>query len=277
LSGRFRYGATATISRYHNEIMKLSDDVEEEIIGGSERQIEYTRSTVGTSFPEFYGYYMDGIIQDDAEAAEAPDYPGYATIPGHFKFRDLNDDGVIDPDNDKTYIGSPHPDFTGGLNIDLGYGDIDFNAFFYGSYGNQLINYINRWVDMGQFNGGYSRKALEESWGSPYLNSNADATLPLFDQADGSQQPSTFFIEDASFLRLKTLRIGYTLPEQWSSKMTLRNLRVYLQISNVFTITKYSGLNPEYNVYGQDGQSMGLDRGAWPTPRQILIGLTLGL
>ena len=276
MSGRFRYGATASISRYHNEIMKLSEDVEEEIIAGSERQINYTRATVGTAFPEFYGYYMDGIIQDDAEAALAPDYPNYATIPGHFKFRDLNDDGVIDPDDDMDYIGSPHPDFTGGLNIDLGYGDIDFNAFFYGSYGNQLINYINRWVDMGQFNGGYSQRALEESWGSPYLDNNADATLPLFDQADGSQQPSTHFIEDASFLRLKTLRLGYTLPEQWSSKMTLRNLRVYLQISNVFTLTKYSGLNPEYNIYG-DGSSMGIDRGAWPTPRQILVGLTLGL
>jgi TonB-dependent starch-binding outer membrane protein SusC len=275
LSGRFRYGVTATISRYHNEIMKLSDNVDEEIIAGGERQLNYTRATVGTSFPEFYGYYMDGIIQTDAEAAEAAQFGVYTKV-GHFKFRDLNDDGVIDPDNDMTYIGSPHPDFTGGLNIDLGYGDIDFNAFFYGSYGNEMVNYVNRWIDLGQFNGGISRRALEESFGSPYLDNNADATLPLFDLADGSQQPSTHFIEDASFLRLKTLRIGYTLPEQWSNKLTLRNLRIYLQASNVFTITKYSGLNPEYNIYG-DGDSMGIDRGAWPTPRQILIGLTLGL
>jgi len=174
------------------------------------------------------------------------------------------------------YIGSPHPDFTGGLNIDLGYGDIDFNMFFYGSYGNEMINYVRRWIDLGQFNGGVSRRALEESFDSPYLDNNADATLPLFDLADGSQQPSTHFIEDASFLRLKTLRVGYTLPQQWSNKLTLRSLRLYLQASNLFTLTKYSGLNPEYNVYG-DGSSMGIDRGAWPTPRQIIVGLTLGL
>ncbi len=273
LSGKIRYGASATISRYHNEIMKLSEDVEEEIIAGGLRQINYTRATVGTAFPEFYGYYMDGIIQDDAEAADAPDFPGYTNEPGHFKFRDLNDDGVIDPD-DMDYIGSPHPDFTGGLNIDLGYGDIDLNAFFYGSYGNEMINYVNRWIDFGQFNGGISQRALKESWDSPYLNSNADATLPLFDLADGSQQPSTHFIEDASFLRLKSLMIGYTLPQQWSSKLTLRNLRVYVQATNLFTLTKYTGLNPEYN---SSGDQMGLDQGAWPTPRQILFGLTLGL
>jgi TonB-linked SusC/RagA family outer membrane protein len=275
LSGRFRYGVTATISRYHNEIVKLAEDIAEEIIAGSERQINYTRATKGTSFPEFYGYYMDGIIQSPEEAAAAAQFGSYTKV-GHFKFRDLNDDGLISPDDDMTYIGSPHPDFTGGLNIDLAYGDIDFNAFFYGSYGNEMVNYVRRWIDLGQFNGGISRRALEESFGSPYLSSNKDATLPLFDLADGSQQPSTHFIEDASFLRLKTLRIGYTLPQEWSNKLTLRNLRVYIQASNVFTITKYSGLNPEYNMYG-DGDSMGLDRGAWPTPRQVLVGLTLGL
>ncbi len=273
LSGKIRYGASATFSRYHNEIMKLSEEVEEEIVAGGLRQINYTRATVGTAFPEFYGYYMDGIIQTDQEAAEAAKFPGDYTKVGHFKFRDLNDDDVIDPD-DMDYIGSPHPDFTGGLNIDLGYGDIDLNAFFYGSYGNEMINYVNRWIDFGQFNGGISQRALKESWDSPYLNSNADATLPLFDLADGSQQPSTHFIEDASFLRLKSLMIGYTLPQQWSSKLTLRNLRVYVQATNVFTLTKYTGLNPEYN---SSGDQMGLDQGAWPTPRQILFGLTLGL
>jgi TonB-linked SusC/RagA family outer membrane protein len=272
LSGKIRYGITASISHYKNEIMKLSKDVKEEIIPGALRQVVYTRATVGTAFPEFYGYIMDGIIQDDTEAAAAPKYGAY-TKPGHFKFRDLNGDGVITPD-DMTYIGSPHPDLTGGLNIDLGYGDIDVNMFFYGSLGNDMINYVNRWIDLGQFNGGISRRALEESWGSPYLNNNSDATLPLFDLADGSQQPSTHFIEDASFLRMKSLRIGYTLPKKLSNKLTLSNLRVYVMATNLFTITKYSGLNPEFN---SSGDQMGLDQGAWPTPRQVIVGLTLGL
>lgn len=274
LSGRFRYGLTASISRYYNEIMKLSEDVSEEIIAGGERQYNYTRATVGTSFPEFYGYIVDGIFQTDEEAAAHPPFGSYNKA-GHFKYRDVNKDGVIDPD-DMDYIGSPHPDFTGGLNIDLGYGDFDLNMFFYGSYGNEMINYVRRWIDYGMFDGGMSKDALNKSWGSPYLGNNKDATLPMVDLDIVSQQPSTAFIEDASFLRLKSLRIGYTLPEQWVNKATLRNLRVYLQASNLFTITKYSGLNPEYNQYG-DGNSMGLDRGAWPTPRQIIVGVTLGL
>jgi TonB-linked SusC/RagA family outer membrane protein len=275
LSGKLRYGATATISRYRNEIMKLSEDVEEEIISGSERQMNYTRATVGTAFPEFYGYTVEGIIQNATEAAEAAQFGTY-TIPGHFEFKDLNNDKIIDPDDDMDYIGSPHPDFTGGLSVDLGYGDIDLNLFFYGSYGNEMINYVRRWIDYGMFNGGRSHDALYKSWGSPYLDSNEDATLPMSDQLLGSQQPSTAFIEDASFLRLKSLRLGYTLPQEWTSKLTLRNLRVYLQATNLFTITKYSGLDPEYNVYNQ-ADDMGLDRGAWPTPRQIIVGLTLGL
>ncbi len=276
LSGRFRYGATATISRYHNEIMKLSEDVKEEIIAGGERQINYTRATLGTSFPEFYGYIVDGIFQTDEEAlAYAPTFGGSYNKAGHFKYRDVNEDGVIDPD-DMDYIGSPHPDFTGGLNIDLAYGDIDFSMFFYGSYGNQMVNYVRRWIDYGMFNGGRSKDALYNSWGSPYLDNNEDATLPIFDMDTRSQQPSTAFIEDASFLRLKNLSVGYTLPKEWANKLTLRNLRVYLQATNLFTITKYSGLDPEYNVLNQ-GDAMGLDRGAWPTSRQIIIGLNLGL
>jgi TonB-linked SusC/RagA family outer membrane protein len=273
--GRFRYGATASVSHYKNEIMKLSEDVEEEIIAGGERQMNYTRATVGTAFPEFYGYIVDGILQTDAEAAAAAQFGSYTTA-GHYEFRDLNGDGVIDPDDDMDYIGSPHPDLTGGLTVDLGWGDFDLNMFFYGSYGNDMVNYVNRWIHYGMFNGGRSKESLYETFNSPYLSSNADATYPISDQNEGSQQPSTAFVEDASFFRLKTLRLGYTLPDQVTSRLSLRNLRVYVQATNLFTLTEYSGLDPEYNTYDQ-GDDMGLDRGAWPTPRQIIVGLSLGL
>ena len=279
LAGKLRYGATATISRYRNEIMKLSDDVEEEIIGATERQMNYTRATVGTAFPEFYGYTVDGIFQTDEEAnahpvAFASDY----NKPGHFKFRDISGpDGVPDgiiSDADRTYIGSPHPDFTGGLNLDLGYGNFDLNLFFYGSYGNEMINYVRRWIDFGQFNGGKSREALLKSWGSPYLDNNADATLPMHDLSDISQYPSTHFVEDASYLRLKSLRLGYTLPQQLVNRVQVQSLRLYVQATNLFTLTKYSGLDPEVNA---SGTYMGMDLGAWPTPRQILFGVSIGL
>jgi hypothetical protein len=283
MNGKFRYNITATASHYLNEITKLSGDPNRTIDAGSERQMTYTRYAKGTEFPEFFGYKVLGIFQTATEAAAWAPY-GTTTYnaPGHFKFEDNNGvvngkltgkpDGKITPD-DRTFIGSPHPDLTGGLNIDLAYGSFDMNLFFYGSYGNKLVNYVTRWIDYGMFNGGLSKKALYETWGSPYID-KTKAKLPMFDYSDVSQQPSTAFIEDASFLRLKSLRLGYTLPTSILNKAQIKNVKVYAQVTNLFTITKYSGLDPEYNT---QGSAMGLDRGAWPTPRQIMFGINLGL
>jgi TonB-dependent starch-binding outer membrane protein SusC len=272
----FRYSVRANISRYVNEIVKLADDVEEEIIMGELRGMNYTRASAGHAFPEFYGYIVDGIFQTQEEADAHPSAigeDGTYNTPGHFKYRDINDDGVIDAD-DRTYIGSPHPDFTGGLNIDLGYKNFDLNAFLYGSYGNEAVNYVRRWIDMGLYNGGRSKDALYNSWGSPYLDSNEDALLPIMDNETNSEQPSTFYLEDASFLRLKSLRLSYTIPENVFNRLNISNARIYLQVTNLFTITKYSGLDPEMNT---TVAQMGLDQGALPTPRQIMLGINLGL
>ena len=281
--GDFRYAVTGTVSRYVNEITRLTEDVEEEIITGWHRQMSYSRATVGTAFPQFYGYIVDGIFQTQAEAdahATAFGSDGTYNQPGRFMYRDLNGDGVITPD-DMTYIGSPHPDFTGGLNIDLGYQRFDLNMFFYGSYGNDMINYVRRWIDFGMFDGGKSKDALYQSWGSPYLDDNANAKLPIHDLADGSQQPSTHFVEDASFLRMKNLRLSYSVPDRLTNRIQVQRLRVYGQVTNLFTITNYSGLDPELNMPSGAGTgnqgNFGIDQGAWPTPRQIMFGVTLGL
>ncbi len=283
--GKFRYSATLTLSHYKNEIIKLSGDPDRTIDAGSNRQKTYTRYANGTAFPEFFGYIVEGIFQTQAEADA---HPQYGTTdynqPGHFKFKDVNGrdadgnltgerDGKITVD-DRTFIGSPHPDLTGGLNIDLGYGDFDLNMFFYSSIGNEMVNYVTRWIDYGMFNGGLSKDALYKSWGSPYLNNNENAELPMLDYDAISQEPSTAFVEDASYLRLKTVRLGYKLPENILNKAQIKSLRVYAQVTNLFTITGYSGLDPEYNT---SGSGMGLDRGAWPTPREIMFGVQLGL
>lgn len=281
MAGKFTYAINATLSHYKNEVVKLSDN-KDEVMGYTERQIEYTRATTGKAFPQFYGLVVEGIIQTPAEAAAAPKFEDYTT-PGHFKYKDIGGkldangnvipDGKITLDGDRTYIGDPHPKFTGGLNIDLGYSNFDLNMFFYGSYGNDIINYVDRWIDYGMFNGGLSHDALYNSWGSPYAN-NATAKLPMLDQAAHSQEASTAFIQDGSFLRLKTTRLGYTLPSSVLDRLKMKSVRVYLQVTNLFTLTKYTGLDPELDA---SGMSMGVDRGAWPTPRQITFGLTLGL
>lgn len=289
--GKLTYNLTATVSRYKNKIVDLTGDPDLLLDGNSQRQKVYTRFGVGTAYPEFYGYIVDGIFQTDAEAQAHTQY-GTTTAynkAGHFKFRnidktpamiDTDDDGVPDTEvqvinaNDRTFIGSPHPDFVGGLNVDLAYGNFDLNLFFYGSYGNEVVNYVTRWIDYGMFNGGLSKKALYESWGSPYLGNNADAALPMLDQDIISQEPSTAFIEDGSYLRLKNLRLGYTVPSHILERAQIKRLGLYVQVTNLFTLTRYSGLDPEINL---GGNAMGLDLGAWPTPRQIMFGVNLGL
>ncbi|TNF42384.1 MAG: TonB-dependent receptor, partial [Bacteroidetes bacterium] len=284
--GKLKYRVAMTGSHYKNELVSLFSDPDRIGDGANERQMLYSRYAVGHAFPEFWGYVVEGIFQTDQEAAAHPQF-GTTTYnaAGHFKYKDVNGrdadgkltgkpDGKLNVD-DRTWIGSPHPDFTGGLNIDLAWGAFDLNMFFYGSYGNDMINYVTRWIDYGMFNGNLSKKALYESWGSPKLNgNNANATLPKLDQSSVSQEPSTAFVQDASFLRMKNLQLGYTLPKALVNKAQIKNLYVYLQMSNLFTLTKYEGLDPEVN---QSGTYMGMDTGAWPTARQITFGVQLGL
>ena len=275
-NNKFHYGLNATISHYINEVEKLSEGVNEEVIMGNYRNINYLRSAKGRAFPEFYGYIVDGIFQTQEEVDNYPvafGEEGTYNKPGRFKYRNINDDNVID-DNDMTYIGSPHPDLTGGLNVNLSYGNFDLNMFFYGSYGNDIINLARRNIDFGMFDGNYSKDVLYKSWGSPYLDNNENAKLPIHDLNDGSIQPSTAFIEDGSFLRLKNLRLGYTFTPNIISKLNFQNLYIYAQMTNLFTITGYSGLDPELS---SSVDRMGLDLGAWPTPRQIIFGINLGL
>jgi len=267
-AGKFTYAINATWSHYKNTVESLSNNLKE-VVGYSLRQVEYTRATTGQAYPMFYGLIADGIIQTDAEAAAAPKFDSYTTK-GHFKYRDLDGDGKITLDKDRTFIGDPHPKFTGGLNIDLGYANFDLNMFFYGSYGNDMINYVSRWIDYGQFVGGLSRDALYSTW----TPTNTSARLPMLDGAAHSQEASTAFIEDGSYLRMKTLRLGYTVPQSVLDKVKMKSLRVYLQATNLLTFTKYKGLDPELD---SSGMNMGVDQGSWPTPRQITIGLTLGL
>lgn len=285
LDGKFRYNLKLTLSHYKNEITNLAPGVSY-IPGANERQVEYSRAYVGTAYPEFYGYEVEGIFQNATEAAAHPAFGNTSyNAPGHFKYKnqltiDSDGDGVmdeadaiIDP-NDMTFIGNPHPDLTGGLNVDLGYGNFDLNMFFYGSYGNDIINYVTRWIDYGQFNGGLSKNALYKTWGSPHLDNDADATLPMLDQDSNSQNSNSAFVEDGSFLRLKTLRLGYTLPKDFVGKAQIRSVNLYVQLTNLFTLTKYSGLDPE--IY-QSGTYMGMDNGSWPTSKQIMFGVSLGL
>ncbi len=275
LNSELKYNVNVDLSHYKNEIVKLAGVSGEILQGSAYREQIYTRTQQGRAFPEFFGYVVEGIFQTADEAAAWPKAfgaTGTYNKPGHYKYKDLNDDKVIN-DLDRTYIGSPHPDFTAGLNFNVSYKGFDLYALFYASVGNDMVNYVRRFTDFVQFAGGRSYDRLYNSWGSPYLKDNTQAKLPMAETNDTqSQVVSTAFIEDASFLRLKNLKVGYDLNRVLKTK--LRNLQVYGQVSNLFTITKYSGLDPEVN---SSGVNMGVDQGAWPTARQILFGVNIGI
>jgi TonB-linked SusC/RagA family outer membrane protein len=266
------YNINLNVSHYKNEIVKLSSKETEFLPGDDYREITYTRSEKGTSFPEFYGYEVEGIFQTQAEVDAWPTFGDYNQV-GRYKYKDVNEDGVINSE-DRTYIGSPHPLFTSSLSAGVDYKGFGVFAQFYTSYGNEMVNYVRRWIDFKQFNGGRSHDRLYNSWGSPYLSDNTKAKLPKAESNDvQSQLPSTAFVEDASYLRLENLRVHYDLNRILKSEY-FREFQIFGQMSNVFTITSYSGLDPEVNT---SGKNLGVDQGAWPTPRQIMFGINIGL
>jgi TonB-dependent starch-binding outer membrane protein SusC len=276
LNGDLHYGADLVFSHYKNELTKLTDNAGDFYSGSTYREMIYTRTQSGRAFPEFYGYVVEGIFADQADVDAWPKAfgsTGTYNKPGHYKYKDVDGNGYIDS-NDRTYIGSPHPKFTAGLSLNLDYKGIFFSTTLYTSYGNDVINYVSRFIDYTQFESGKSKRRLYESWGSPYLNGdNSKATMPIIYSNDTPhQQPSTAFLEDGSFLRMKTMRIGYDVNRLLKNK--LGSLQIYFQGSNLFTLTNYSGLDPEISTVGIN---MGVDQGAWPTARQFLFGITFGL
>lgn len=273
MNGDFTYSADLVVSHYKNELTKLTDVASDFYQGSGYREKYYTRTQTGRAFPEFFGYITEGFFETQAEIDAWPKAFGatgtYNKL-GHFKYKDVDGNGYIDA-NDRTYIGSPHPDFTAGLSLSAGYKGFSLSTTFYASVGNELVNYVSRFIDYTQFESGKSYRRLYESWGSPYLVGTP--TMPIIYNNDTPhQEPSTAFLEDGSFLRMKTLRFGYDFNKLLKNKVG--SLQLYFQGSNLFTITKYSGLDPEISGAGIN---MGIDSGAWPTSKQFLFGISLGI
>lgn len=267
MGGDLSYNIAANFSTYKNEVISLGDNANEVLIGPSRRQYSYTRSITGQPISSFYGLIIDGFTtQADVGSGE---YDAYYDRPGRYKYRDINGDGLI-TDDDRTFIGSPHPDFTYGLNLNIQYKNFDVTMFFQGVQGNDLLNYVNRWIDFVTFQGNRSVKMLTDSW----TPENPNASLPVLSAGDNlSYQPSSYFVEDGSYFRMKNLQIGYNFP----TIAGIDNLRLYFQATNLFTITDYSGLDPEVNIQFGNNNMFGFDEGIYPTPQQFILGLNLGL
>jgi TonB-linked SusC/RagA family outer membrane protein len=299
----FTYGLGLNITTVKNELLSITRNTR--FIGNlvnlttpANGWLQFSQTNIGQAVGEFYGYESLGIFQNQAEIdaldANAPDgnYQGNAaqpSQPGDRKFRDVNGDGQITAD-DRTSLGSPIPKFYGGFNLDLSYKAFDFNAFFYGSYGNKIFNYQARNLESFQAPGfvgiqNVSVDYYENHW-SPTNPSNRYARVNYNDDVSANNVASSVYVENGSYLRLRNVTLGYTLPADLAKKMTLSRVRVYIAAQNLFTITKYSGLDPEIgqptgtdpnnnNSNANNPTASGVDVGTYPSSRFYTIGLNV--
>ncbi|GAB3959970.1 TonB-dependent receptor [Spirosoma harenae] len=267
--------ATLTFTTYANEITKIADGItyfdynsplnEQNRIGGV-----FTRNAVGHPINAYFGYDVIGLFQSADDVAKSPTQQSAG--PGRFKYRDANGDGKIDA-NDRVFFGNPNPTFTYGLNLNLAYKGFDLAGFFYGVQGRDAINYARFTTDFyAQGVTNKSKDALYNSW----RPDNLGATVPIQETVGNFSTnaiPNSYYKEDASYLRLKNLSLGYTLPTPLLSRVGVDRLRVYVQATNLFTITRYTGLEPE--IISTDDRAAGIDANAYPAVKQYLVGASL--
>ena len=237
-SSGLTYSISANATKAVNEVTEL---ISEAYSGSSQRIGTMTRTSVGEPISYFYGRKVLGIFQNDAEVAAHATQDGAG--PGRFKYEDINDDGVIN-DSDRTKIGDPHPDLIFGVNMNFAYKSWDMSMFWNGSLGNDIFDYTALYYETPYFfNGNRSTRVLD-SW-SP---TNTGAELPALSETTLNSEFSTansFFVRDGSYVRLRSLQIGYTLPDTIASKLGASSARVYYNGTNLLTLTDFTGLDPE--------------------------------
>lgn len=276
-----RLDAGVTFSLYRNKVGQIADPFFE---GNRSRIDPFNRSVTGQPISSFYGYIIDGFFQNQSEV-DALDQANKGI--GKWRYKDISGpggkpDGKITPD-DRTFMGNPHPDFTTGFNVNLAYKNFDLATFLYWKQGGQIVNYVRYWTDFNTFQGNRDRRVLYDSW----TPEHRDAKLPVLDASDGAsgQVPVSYYVEPGGYFRMKNLAIGYTIPGKSLQRAGIDRLRIYVQAQNLFTITKYTGLDPEittqqvgrgdYRQRRSDANSLGIDYGNFPTPRIYTVGLNL--
>ena len=262
-SGKLKYGADLSFSTNKNEVLNVG-------LGGND--IIYTSRGIiqkGHPLGEFYGYKYLGILKTQAEVDGYNDNIGKGGI-GSMQFADVNGDKVVDA-NDRTYLGNPNPKFQMGLNLNVSYGNFDMTLFFDSKVGNKIYDEWKNLLDFQLFTSNKSTDLLN-AW-SP---SNPNSDIPALTFIDhGQQRTSSFFISDASFVRLKSGTIGYSLPESISKKVSISRLRIYFQVENLFTITKFKGYDYE-TLFTGVGSLGDLSTSQYPHTKGFAFGLNVG-
>ena len=264
-ANNFTFDAGINFSRNVNELTFLAPSVPEQPYLNY-RNLQVSLLKPGEVFGAFYGYRMIGIYQNESELASG--YPG-ARVGGP-KYADIDGDGKIDA-NDRTVIGNPHPDFIYSLSLNATWKNFDALMFFNGSQGNDLYEVTRQFTDFGLFGGAISERLLD-AW-SP-SNPNSMVPSPYDQRSAYEMNSSSYYIQNGSFFRMRNLQIGYTFGEKLLGK-SIRSLRAYLSATNLFTLTKYTGMDPEVSQLSSTFSAPGVDSGIYPVSRQYLFGLSI--
>ncbi|MCC5941453.1 MAG: TonB-dependent receptor [Balneolaceae bacterium] len=260
--GDLFYSIGMNATTISNEVLSLGRG-NEDIFGGGVGVggMLATRTVVGRPIGSFFGYQMDGIFQNQAEVDAGPRLGNER--PGDIRFKDLTGDGQITTD-DRTFIGSPIPDYLFSFNFEIGYKGVDLSAALTGSYGNDVYN-AKKQARFGTPN--FEKSALNRWTGEGSTNS-----YPRITNGGHNYNVSDFFVEDGSFLKLQSLTLGYTLNPSLTSALGMRNLRVYANGNNLFTITGYDGYTPE--ITSGSVIASGIDGAFYPFARTITFGVS---
>ncbi|WP_242916714.1 SusC/RagA family TonB-linked outer membrane protein [Pontibacter liquoris] len=269
--GELNFRLNGNVAYLQNEVTYLGQGKEFLDGGAGVQNIAYplTRTAVGQPVGAFYGFKTLGIFQNEAEVANYKNGDGTViqpnAKPGDFRWADTNNDGKID-ESDRTFLGSPLPDWTYGITLNAAWKNFDLLIFGQGVAGNKIFQGLRR-LDIPSAN--FQKAALGRWTGEG--TSNTFPRLTTEDSNKNFTNPSDFYLEDGDYFRIKTLQLGYTLPQALTEKWHMQKLRVYASSNNLITFTEYTGYDPEIG-----GGSLGIDRAFYPQSRSYMLGVNVG-
>ncbi len=287
--GRVNMNINANISHIKNIVESLANGLPIQSNQVREFGNYISKTIAGYPVAQFYGYVVEGIYQDYDEiknhlAKDAANLDPYTydrteepkplknIAPGDYKFKDLDDNGIINQ-NDRAYIGNPLPDFTYGGSFDADYKFLDFSVYFNGVYGNDVVNVMDFYL--ASYGGTNKIKEYADTWSED----NPDAKYPRMEtDKNNNRRFSTAYIEDGSYLRISNITLGATLRASNKIRKYVRHARIYFSVNNVYTFTKYSTGYPEVGSslqYSAKPLDFGVDRGVYPLPRVFMIGANI--
>ena len=259
--GDFSWEGNYNFSMYRNKLVKYNDKVS--VIGGDFRLIE------GQPMGVYYGYVSDGIFQNADQVSNHAIQEGKGI--GRLIYRDINGDGIVN-DNDRCIIGDPNPDFAMGLTLTAYWKNWSLSTFFSGEFGFDIYNGTRKQIEFMTYGNLYTNRGTDVL--NAWTPENTGATIPALTTIDDNNEMrmSTYFVEDGSYFKCKYIKLGYRFDQSWLQTLGLTAMNVYGQVENVFTATKYSGLDPEVplGVYGAR-----IDNGPYPRARTFSLGLNL--